>query len=79
MGAALHIALDNPAMSREADNLEPVCEGLGLPSIHEFVNMSNDELADMLGDELDLPERAAPSLRITAMMRARFGIHWSSE
>ena len=86
MGASLYIALDNPepgfdtfvngkAISWEADNLAPICKSIGLPSLHEFINMSSDDLADVLGEGFELPDleeewfEADDGLRIFGALR----------
>ncbi len=69
MGVALYIVLDNEspgfdievdgkAVGKASDKLIEIGAALGLPSIDDFINMSMDEVADMLGEEIpDVEEK----------------------
>lgn len=66
MGVAFYIVLDNDepgfdtfvngkCLARE-DGLDPLCEELGLKTLNDFFSMSGDEIADMLDEDIELPE-----------------------
>ncbi|MEW6348428.1 MAG: hypothetical protein AB1646_05165 [Thermodesulfobacteriota bacterium] len=67
MSVAYYIVLNNEnpgfdtfvngkALAKEASRLDPICDRLGLPRLDSFVAMSGDDAADLLGEDLGLPE-----------------------
>jgi hypothetical protein len=65
MSVAYFIVLDNPdpgfdtfvngkALARER-RLHSVCKSLGLKTLDDFVSVSDDEVADLLGDDVEMP------------------------
>ncbi|NJM13406.1 MAG: hypothetical protein HC889_17410 [Synechococcaceae cyanobacterium SM1_2_3] len=43
-------------LARDAEKLDAICDQLDIPKIDDFVFMSEDELADLLDDDIELPE-----------------------
>lgn len=67
MGVAYYIVLDceepgfdtfvnGKSIARETRRLDRIAKKLGVPKLDDFNTMSGDELADLLGEEIDLPE-----------------------
>ena len=67
MSVAFYIVLDQEdtdfdtfvngkALAKDAKKLDAVCKKLGLPKFDDFVAMSAEELSDMLGEDVELPE-----------------------
>lgn len=67
MSLAYYIVLDNDepgfetfvngkAVAHSAEELDALCGHLGLPIFESFMGQSLDDLEDLLGDDLDLPE-----------------------
>ncbi len=67
MSVAYYIVLDNDQpgfdtfvngkfLAKDAEKLDAICEKLGIPKIDDFVFMSEDELADLLDEDIELPE-----------------------
>ena len=67
MSVAYYIVLDHEEpgfdafvngkfLARDAEKLDAICEELGIPKIDDFVVMSEDELADLLDEDIELPE-----------------------
>ena len=67
MSVAYYIVLDHEEpgfdtfvngkfLARDAEKLDAICEQLGIPKIDDFVVMSEDELADLLDEDIELPE-----------------------
>ena len=67
MSVAYYIVLDHEEpgfdafvngkfLAREAEKLDAICEQLDIPKIDDFVVMSEDELADLLDEDIELPE-----------------------
>jgi hypothetical protein len=63
MGVALYVVLDNEdpgfdtavdgkAMGRSCDEVNSLCASIGIPPVDDFVSMSMDEVADILGEEI---------------------------
>lgn len=70
MSLAYYIVLDNEApgfdtfvngkaVAHATEALDGVCDALGLPPLDKFLGESLEDLGDMLGIELELPERAS--------------------
>ena len=68
MGVALFIVLDKEdpgldpfvngkAIAKETKALDAICKKLGIPKFDDFISMSSDDLAEMLGDEVEMPEQ----------------------
>lgn len=66
MSVAYYIVLDNDepgfdtmvdgkALAHE-EKIDALCEKLGLKALEDFLSMSEEDLADMLGEEIELPE-----------------------
>ncbi len=67
MGVAYYIVLDREepgfetfvngkAVARASDKLDTLCHQLALPNLDHYTSMSAEDLADLLGDELDVLE-----------------------
>ena len=67
MSVAYYIVLDHEEpgfdafangkfLARDAEKLDAICEQLDIPKIDDFVFMSEDELADLLDEDIELPE-----------------------
>lgn len=67
MSVAYYIVLDNDApdfdsfvngkaVAHAIEDLNELCEQAGLPLLESFVGQSVDDIADMLGEDIDLPE-----------------------
>ena len=71
MSLAYYIVLDNEepgfetfvngkAVAHAIDELDALCDRLGLPMLDSFMGQSADELADLLDEEIELPEGEDP-------------------
>lgn len=67
MSLAHYIVLDNgepgfetfvngKAVAHAADELEALCIQLGLPALSSFMGQSISEIADLLGEDIELPD-----------------------
>jgi hypothetical protein len=67
MSVAYYIVLDHEEpgfdafvngkfLARDAEKLDAICEQLDIPKIDDFVFMSEDELADLLDEDIELPK-----------------------
>lgn len=66
MSLAYHIVLDNEEPGFDAfvngkylareDGLDALCKRLHLKTFGDFLAMSEDDISDMLGEDIDLPE-----------------------
>lgn len=67
MSVAFYIVLDQEdtdfdtfvngkALAKDAKKLDAICKKLGLPTFDDFVAMSAEDLSDMLGEDVELPE-----------------------
>ena len=43
-------------LAQDADKLDTVCKKLGLSTFDEYAAMSEDDLSDILGEDLELPD-----------------------
>ncbi|MFZ6756729.1 hypothetical protein ACO0K9_05870 [Undibacterium sp. Ji50W] len=78
MSVAYYIVLDNDepgfdsfvngkAIAHAIEELDTLCEQADLPRLESFMGQSAEDMADMLGEEIDLPEDdAAPLVWHTA-------------
>jgi hypothetical protein len=68
MGVALYIVLDKAdpgfdtfvngkAIAKEGTNLDAISKKLGIPKFEDFISMSSDGLADVLGDDVEIPQQ----------------------
>ncbi|MSQ47644.1 MAG: hypothetical protein EXR78_04515 [Deltaproteobacteria bacterium] len=68
MGVAFYIVLDNEepgfdtsvdgkAIAREAKKLDAISKKLGLPRFDDFISMSSEDIADLIGDDVEIPEQ----------------------
>ncbi len=48
--------VDGKSLAREASRLDSVCQKLGIPTFGNFLSTSDDDLADILGEDIELPE-----------------------
>ena len=67
MSVAYYIVLDhdNPgfdtfvngkSLAKETERLDAICEKLGIKKLDDFLAMSEGDLSDMLGEDIELPE-----------------------
>jgi len=67
MGVAYYIVLDNEEpgfdafvngkyLANETTKLDAICDKLGIRKFDDFLTMSEDDISDMLGENIDLPE-----------------------
>ncbi|MES2946777.1 MAG: hypothetical protein V4772_28260, partial [Pseudomonadota bacterium] len=67
MSVAFYIVLDQEdtdfdtfvngkALAKDAKKLDAICKKQGLPKFDDFVAMSAEDLSDMLGEDVQLPE-----------------------
>ena len=67
MSVAYYIVLDNDEpgfdafvngkfVAKEATKLDVICNKLGIRKFDDFLTMSEDDISDMLGEEVELPE-----------------------
>lgn len=74
MSLAYYIVLDNDepgfetfvngkAVAHAIDELDALCVRLGLPILDSFMGQSADELADLLDEEIELPEGEDPNAK----------------
>ncbi|HOW61713.1 MAG TPA: hypothetical protein P5284_07125 [Candidatus Contendobacter sp.] len=67
MSVAYYIVLDNDdpgfdpfvngkSLAREIKRLDALCEQLGIKKFDDFLTMSEEDLSDLLGEDLELPE-----------------------
>ena len=68
MSVAFYIVLDNEepgfetvvngkALALESKKLDAISQSLGVPTFEDFISMSADDIADMLGDDIDILEQ----------------------
>ncbi|MFZ6655342.1 hypothetical protein [Undibacterium sp. TJN19] len=48
--------VDGKAVAHAIEDLNAICEHTGLPILESFVGQSIDDLEDMLGEDIELPE-----------------------
>lgn len=69
MSVAYYIVLDNTepgfdtfvngkSIANETVKIDAICEKLGIQKLDDFISMSEDDISDMLGEDIDLPESA---------------------
>ena len=67
MSVAYYIVLDSDQpgfdtfvngkfLAKNAEKLDAICDQLGIPKFDDFIVMSEDELADLLDENIELPE-----------------------
>ena len=67
MSVAYYIVLDNAQpgfetfvngkfLARDTQQMDAVCKKLGIRAFDDFLTMSEDDISDMLGEEIELPE-----------------------
>jgi hypothetical protein len=67
MSVAYYIVLDNDdpgfapfvngkSLAKESGKLDAICDKLGIKRFEAFIAMSEDDISDMLGEEVELPE-----------------------
>lgn len=67
MSVAYYIVLDNEEpgfetfvngkfLAHDVENLDAICERLGIRAFGDFLAMSEDDISDMLGEDVELPE-----------------------
>ncbi len=58
-------------LAQNLEDLDAVCKKLGIQTFENYVTMSEDDLADMLGDDVELPEGEGEQ-----WFEAKEGIAW---
>jgi hypothetical protein len=67
MSVAYYIVLDNTDpgfdtfvngkfIANEIEKIDAICEKLGIQKLDDFMTMSEDDISDMLGEDIELPE-----------------------
>ncbi|CAG0947610.1 hypothetical protein ANRL1_04332 [Anaerolineae bacterium] len=67
MSVAYYVVLDNEEpgfdafvngkyLAKETAKLDAICNKLGIRKFDDFLTMSEDDISDMLGEEVELPE-----------------------
>jgi hypothetical protein len=67
MSVAYYIVLDNTepgfdtfvngkSIANEKEKIDAICGKLGIQKLDDFISMSEDDISDMLGEDINLPE-----------------------
>jgi hypothetical protein len=67
MSVAYYIVLDNTdpgfdtfvngkSLANETEKIDAICEKIGIKKLDDFMTMSEDDISDMLGENIELPE-----------------------
>jgi hypothetical protein len=48
--------VNGKSLAKEASRLDPICKKLAIPTFDDFLSASAEDLSDMLGEDIQLPE-----------------------